>query len=262
MKRDIPASSHTSACLTCGAPCKNKFCSISCSSKYWNPKTKTGKFRDGAIGRQVVTLDLVCVKCGKAFSVSRERRKLHGKNVPSHCSRTCANSRNHSEYTKQRISASVSRAHPPKSRPPLKPRLTRKLSTCKHCGKECPRPNMTFCSTSCHNAYRRSAVLTDLLSGTYAGRVLDLGTVKLALIQLRGHVCAICGLSEWRGQPIPLVLDHIDGRASNNVPDNLRLVCANCDRQLNTFGSRNKNSDRQQRREWRSRKRAQGIDPG
>lgn len=40
-----------------------------------------------------------------------------------------------------------------------------------------------------------------------------------------------------RFQPI-----HIDGDASNNFRDNLRLVCPNCDSQLDTYKSRNKNS--------------------
>ena len=48
-----------------------------------------------------------------------------------------------------------------------------------------------------------------------------------------------------RFQPI-----HIDGDASNNFRDNLRLVCPNCDSQLDTYKSRNKNSTRTHRKDY------------
>jgi len=36
---------------------------------------------------------------------------------------------------------------------------------------------------------------------------------------------------EWNEQPLPLILDHRSGNASDNRPDNLRLLCPNCDSQ-------------------------------
>ena len=35
----------------------------------------------------------------------------------------------------------------------------------------------------------------------------------------------------WNGQPLSLILDHKSGNASDNRPDNLRLLCPNCDSQ-------------------------------
>ncbi len=40
------------------------------------------------------------------------------------------------------------------------------------------------------------------------------------------------------------ILYHIDGHASNNTRENLRLICPNCDSQLDTYKSKNKNEDR------------------
>ena len=71
---------------------------------------------------------------------------------------------------------------------------------------------------------------------------------KKYIIETRGHKCEICGLELWMNQHIPLVLDHINGRANDDRLENLRLVCCNCDAQLPTYKSKNKNSDRKKRK--------------
>ena len=54
------------------------------------------------------------------------------------------------------------------------------------------------------------------------------------------HECSICGIGpEWQGQPMPLILDHINGVSNDNRLENLRFVCSNCDSQLPTYKSRN-----------------------
>ena len=35
----------------------------------------------------------------------------------------------------------------------------------------------------------------------------------------------------WNGQPLSLILDHKSGNACDNRPENLRLLCPNCDSQ-------------------------------
>ena len=44
----------------------------------------------------------------------------------------------------------------------------------------------------------------------------------------------------WNGKQLKPILDHKDGVNSNNVPDNLRLLCPNCDSQLPTRAGKNR----------------------
>lgn len=64
------------------------------------------------------------------------------------------------------------------------------------------------------------------------------------------YKCAICGQEPfWNGKPLSLTLDHINGKNHDNRLDNLRWVCPNCDRQLPTFGRRNKTELKKQKLE-------------
>lgn len=56
------------------------------------------------------------------------------------------------------------------------------------------------------------------------------------------YECAICGLPPfWNNKELTLTLDHINGKNHDDRLENLRWVCPNCDRQLDTFGSKNTN---------------------
>ena len=50
----------------------------------------------------------------------------------------------------------------------------------------------------------------------------------------------------WNGQVLPLILDHTNGNSCDNRPENLRLLCPNCDSQLPTKGGKNKGRIRNQ----------------
>lgn len=53
--------------------------------------------------------------------------------------------------------------------------------------------------------------------------------------------CALCGTPPvWRGRPLPLEVDHIDGSWRNNRPENLRLLCPSCHSVTDTYRGRNK----------------------
>ena len=64
---------------------------------------------------------------------------------------------------------------------------------------------------------------------------------KRYLIATQGNRCSICGTETWNNMPVPLVCDHINGDSSDNKIENFRIVCCNCDAQLPTFKSKNKN---------------------
>ena len=56
------------------------------------------------------------------------------------------------------------------------------------------------------------------------------------------YKCSICGQEPfWNGKELTLTLDHINGINKDDRLENLRWVCPNCDRQLDTFGSKNFN---------------------
>ena len=59
------------------------------------------------------------------------------------------------------------------------------------------------------------------------------------------YCCAICGQGPvWQNKPLSLTLDHINGINTDDRLENLRWVCPNCDRQLETFGSKNNKKPR------------------
>ena len=43
----------------------------------------------------------------------------------------------------------------------------------------------------------------------------------------------------WNNKPLNLILDHVEGNNSDNRPHMLRLLCPNCDSQLDTRGGAN-----------------------
>lgn len=114
---------------------------------------------------------------------------------------------------------------------------------CKNCGIPNKRQCL-YCTKEC--------LLVSLKFRTFSkvenGQIKSPNILKEYLLSKRGHKCEICGLAEWRGQKAPLVMDHIDGNSRDNSLSNLRLVCGNCDMQLDTYKSKNKGKGRHSRR--------------
>lgn len=59
---------------------------------------------------------------------------------------------------------------------------------------------------------------------------------RLIASGLKEERCEECGITEWRGKPVPLQVDHVDGDRMNNLIANLKILCANCHMQTETWG--------------------------
>lgn len=64
---------------------------------------------------------------------------------------------------------------------------------------------------------------------------------KLYKAGLKTPFCEDCGQGEeWRGKRMSMILDHVDGDRENNLIENLRIVCPNCNATLDTHCGKNK----------------------
>lgn len=55
------------------------------------------------------------------------------------------------------------------------------------------------------------------------------------------NICAICGLSDtWNNKKIVMIIDHINGVSNDHRLENLRMVCPNCNSQLDTHCGKHK----------------------
>jgi hypothetical protein len=80
--------------------------------------------------------------------------------------------------------------------------------------------------------------LEDVLveGSSYSRRNLKLRLYDTGLKERR---CELCGQDEiWRGKPIALILDHINGVPDDNRLENLRIVCPNCNSTFDTHCGR------------------------
>lgn len=111
-----------------------------------------------------------------------------------------------------------------------------KTSSCKH---------NKYCSNKCQGLHKSKLWIDDWVSGKIER--IKRRVVRKWLVENFGNKCNVCGISEWQGNPITLWVDHKDGNASNNRPENFQLICPNCDSQQPTFGGKNYGNGRKSR---------------
>lgn len=132
--------------------------------------------------------------------------------------------------------------------------FTNKLRTTKRENKKClfcnnniaitKSKNNIFCNVECSGKFKNKQNIEKWLSGEIDG--LDtLGNLKSFLKdylrKIRGDKCELCGWDKINPvtKKVPIVADHIDGNYKNNRPENIRLICPNCDSLQPTYKALN-----------------------
>lgn len=126
------------------------------------------------------------------------------------------------------------------------------MKVCLGCGAELvKRHQVSYCSNRCQRESDQRRRLAEwLATGKQVTASRRGHYIRNHLFDEQAGLCAICGCpAEWNEQELTFVLDHIDGDASNNLRENLRLVCPNCDSQLPTYKNRNRGNGRAWRRQ-------------
>jgi hypothetical protein len=109
--------------------------------------------------------------------------------------------------------------------------------------------NRKFCNGTCQGQYNWKLTKESIVSGNLTN-ITD-ASIKRYLLETQGRTCSMCKLTTWNGLPIPIEMDHIDGRPDiNRGLNNCRLLCPNCHTQTPTYGVKNKGNGR-----WLRRKR-------
>jgi len=184
----------------------------------------------------------ICDKCGRSIPKSgwKQHYNICKVNTCLNCGKAIDRSR---KFCNHSCAAIYSNMHSKKLKEAKRgPQKQRYINTkCIICDKPLKSGRKLYCSSICRN---RSTELK-MLNGEHVGP----RTIKKYLIEIKGHKCEICGNTEWMGNPIPLIIDHINGDSSNDSLENIRLVCGNCDMQLPTYKGKNIGKGRYKRRQ-------------
>lgn len=200
----------------------DKFCCRKCTTTYsWK---ENHQHMINSLEKNKKIKESICPYCQKTF-IKKNKKQIY-------CSRRCFGLINSNRVDKKFRNIII------------KPRI------CLICGEEFRKRTTGYscCSRKClsqhsWNLKKEQINKTGIIVSLSGGE--DRNQAKKYLIEKHGHKCMGCGISEYYHfvnhsmEPVPLILDHIDGYASNNHIGNLRLLCPICDHNSPTFGSKN-----------------------
>lgn len=107
-----------------------------------------------------------------------------------------------------------------------------------------------FCSVKCQQEKKTKDIIQNWLSGGDKSiwKFSIPAWAKKYLIEQRGYKCEICGITEHNNLPLTLQVDHKNGNAANNSPENLQLICPNCHSQTESYAGANRGKGRTTRK--------------
>ena len=206
---------------------KGCFCSKECRGQY----------------KTISRITCQCKQCNQQFE---RLPKDIGQNV--FCNKSCSAKYNNSKRILKKY----------KCDPEIKIKLItndnstsiKRTKNCKFCNTEFiiqHQKTQIYCSSKCRSLEYRTEIYKRITSGEVNGHASK--TMRQYLLSLRGQKCEMCGITEWGGKPLVVVMDHINGNSSDNSLTNLRLICSNCDTLTPTYKCRNKGNGRAYRRQ-------------
>jgi hypothetical protein len=99
--------------------------------------------------------------------------------------------------------------------------------------------NPRFCSSYCSSRMLKINKIEKFLKGKLDDDSIRCNTIREYLVSRQGGVCDICKMIPlWNKKSIVFIVDHVDGNYENNLPNNMRAICPNCNSQTETFGGR------------------------
>jgi hypothetical protein len=164
-----------------------------------------------------------CTKCLKKLPYEKRKNKF--------CNNSCAASFNNLGKVKNFKKGTYSKLHP---------------KVCQNCSNKFFGRAKKYCSLKCSQDFHWKKSLERIET---TGNFWNINVAKKYLSKKFGYKCSECGICEWQGKRLSLILDHIDGNPYNSLIGNLRLLCPNCDSLTPTFKGKNKGNGRYSRRQ-------------
>ena len=124
------------------------------------------------------------------------------------------------------------------------------LMKCKNCQTKLNKRQFKYCSNKCQQSLHQEQKLKKWLLGfVVAVSSQNNHYIRKYILKTQNKRCAICDMKDrWKDKKLVFVMDHINGNSSDSSVENLRMICPNCDSQLETYKSKNKGNGRHYRK--------------